>query len=184
MIRALISMFLRLGNWKITGNKPTADKCIIIVLPHTSIFDFVLGKFYATLVGMNPKVLIKKDAFFFPLGAILKALGGIPVDRGTNRHLADQLIEYFRNRKEFILVIAPEGTRKKVKRLKRGFYHIAMETGLPVYMGYINFKTRQLGTGPQLPVTGDFNADMDVLKEFYRGMEGMYPERFDAKSLC
>lgn len=184
MWKALARLLLRLGKWNFSEFKPSERKYIIILLPHTSTMDIVLSKVYGVMMGMNIKGLIKKEGFFFPLGYFVRAIGGIPVDRWKNAHLAEWLIAYANEREDFGLILSPEGTRRKIRRLKRGFYHIATETGMPVYMGYIDYKTRRLGIGPKMPVTGDYHADLQILKDFYRGMEGRHPGLFDAEILC
>jgi len=169
--------------WELVGRKPPVEKYIIIVSPHTSMFDFVIGWMFCYLFGMKVSYLIKKEVFFFPLGPILRWLGGIPVDRSKNRHLAEQMVRYFDKRKAFALIITPEGTRKKVTRLKRGFYRIAERARVPVYMGFIDMKHKKLGVGDEFVITGNFAHDLIQIKTFYRGMQGFHPERFDAEVL-
>lgn len=183
MWKAIARLYFKLFRWEIIGSKPAHKKFIIIVMPHTSGYDFVLSKCYGVYFGIKSKVLIKKEAFFFPLNLIIKAFGGIPVDRWNNRHLAEQLVEYFNSKAEFGLTLTPEGTRKKVKRLKRGFYYIAQSTGASVYMGFIDSKTRRLGIGPEFIITGDYDKDLAQIREFYKGMEGLHRGQFDASIL-
>ncbi|OFY55882.1 MAG: hypothetical protein A2X22_00685 [Bacteroidetes bacterium GWF2_49_14] len=183
MLRAIARLYFKVFGWTVIGAKPKHKKFIVIVLPHTSKFDFFLGKCFGLYFGIHSKVLIKKEAFVFPIKFILKALGGIPVDRSSNSHLAGQLVEYFNSSKEFGLTLTPEGTRKKVKRLKRGFYYIAQATGVPVFMGFIDFKTKRLGIGPEFIITGNFDQDVVQIRNFYKGMEGLYRGRFDTSLL-
>jgi 1-acyl-sn-glycerol-3-phosphate acyltransferase len=183
MFRFLAWLYFKLAGWKVEGGKPQYKKFIVIVLPHTSWFDFFLTKAYGVYFGIKSKGLVKKEMFFFPLNLIIKPLGAIPVDRQHNRRLAEQLINEFNTREQFGLTLTPEATRKKVKRLKRGFYYIAQSTGVPVLMGYIDFKTKRLGIGPELRITGDFDADIEQIRSFYNGMEGMHPDSFDASLL-
>ena len=118
-----------------------APKCIILGAPHTSIWDFVISWLYYRSVGGNAKVMIKKGFFKWPLGPILRHLGGIPVDRttGGGAHLVRQMIEEFGKDEYFQLAIAPEGTRRPVKRWKGGFHLIAKATGVPVFLGYFDW---------------------------------------------
>ena len=108
----------------------------------------------------------------------MKAVGGVPVDRSSNKNLAQSLVEKFESSDEFILIITPEGTRKRVKRWKRGFYHIALAANVPIALAFIDFKTKRLGSGPILYPTGDYKADLEIIKDFYRGMEGKHPGQF------
>jgi len=183
MWKAVARFYFRIFRWTVTGSKPPVKKFIIIVLPHTSKYDFVLGKCYGILWGIKSKVLIKKEGFKFPMGFLLRALGGIPVDRSNNRRLAEQMVEQFNRYAEFGLTITPEGTRGKVRRIKRGFYYIAQSTNVPVYMGFIDYRTRRLGIGPEFLITGDFSKDIVQIRKFYAGMEGLYKGRFDASIL-
>jgi 1-acyl-sn-glycerol-3-phosphate acyltransferase len=183
MFSAIAKLYFKVFRWTIVGAKPNQKKFIVIVLPHTSQFDFFLGKCFGAYYGIRSKVLIKKEAFVFPFSLLLKALGGIPVDRKSNSHLAGQLVDYFNSREEFGLTLTPEGTRKKIKRLKRGFYYIAQATGVPVFMGFIDFKTKTLGIGPEFLITGNFDQDVVQIRDFYKGMEGLYRGRFDSSLL-
>lgn len=176
--RLISKLFFKLGGWEIVGDLPQVNKYIFIVAPHTSQTDFLLGKMYCSVVGFNPKILIKKEAFFFPLGLILRRIGGVPVDRTTNRHLADNLINEFNSHEKFVLNIAPEGTRKLVKRWKKGFYHIAMAANVPICLSFIDYKTKKIGNGPLLYPTGNYAEDMKIIKDFYRNMEGLHRDRF------
>lgn len=183
MRKLFIRYYFKKGGWELIGEKPSYQKYIIIMLPHTSMRDFVLGWMFCHLLNMKVSFLIKKEVFFFPLNLLLKSLGGIPVDRSKNKHLAEQLITYYNDRDDFALIITPEGTRKRVKRLKRGFYHIAQRASVPVFMGFIDLKTKKLGVGPEFVMSGDYNKDIEQIKEFYQHMQGIHPDRFDAKSL-
>ena len=180
MWKVVARAYFRIFRWTVVGSKPTARKFIIIVMPHTSGYDFVLGKCFGVLFGIKSKVLVKKEVFFFPVNLLLKAFGCIPVDRSSNRRLTQQLIVEFNRHDEFGLTLTPEGTRGKVKRIRRGFYYIAQATGVPVYLGFIDTCTRRLGLGPEMVITGDFSRDLGQIREFYSGMEGLHKGKFDA----
>lgn len=178
LFKLFSKLYFKLGGWKVVGDRPPFEKFIFTVAPHTSTFDFVMGKMYCSQIGVKPKVLIKKEAFFFPLGVLLKSIGGVPVDRKTNKGLAKQLIKEFDSHDRFILTVAPEGTRSLVKRWKKGFYHIATSTGVPICLGFIDHKTKTIGSGPMIHPSGDYNADLEKIKDFYRHMEGKHKEKF------
>lgn len=165
----------------LVGEKPSLDKYIFVIAPHTSQLDFITGKVYCALHGIKPKFLIKKEAFGFLLGPILKRMGGIPVDRGSNQQLAQQLVKEFQESDELILVIAPEGTRKKVKRWKRGFHFIGRAAEVPVVLSFIDYKTKRMGVGPVIDLTEDYASDLRKIKSFYRGMEGRHKNKFSAE---
>lgn len=178
VFRLFSKIFLRIKGWKLEGEKPELKKYIIVMAPHTSQSDFFMGKMFGSIKRIKPKFLIKKEAFWFPLGLILRKMGGIPVDRKNNKHLAEDLVKNFTNSEEFILIIAPEGTRKRVKRWKRGFHHIASAANVPLVLSFVDYKTKTIGLGPTIYPTDDYKADLEIIKNFYRDMEGLKPDQF------
>ncbi len=178
LFRLFSKYFFKLFGWEVVGEKPPFKKYIFAVAPHTSQTDFLMGKMYCSQIRIKPRVLIKKESFFFPLGPILRMLGGIPVDRKTNQNLAENMIRIFNSSDDFILTIAPEGTRKRVNRWKKGFYHIAMATNVPICLGFIDFKTKRIGAGPIIHPTGNYSEDLKIIKDFYRPMVGKHPNKF------
>ena len=178
VFRFISKLYFKFAGWEIVGELPQIKKYVFIVAPHTSQTDFFMGKMYCSIVGLKLKILIKKEAFFFPLGVFLRSIGGVPVDRKKNRHLASELIKEFNSSEEFVLNIAPEGTRKLVKRWKKGFYHIAMSANVPICLSFIDHKTKTIGAGPLLYPTGNYEEDLQIIKDFYRDMEGKHTDRF------
>ena len=122
----------------------------------------------------NPAYLRSGQLF---IGIVIHRIAGLANLVG-NRHLAEQLVERFNNSDELVLVITPEGTRKLVKRWKRGFHHIASAAHIPIVFAYVDYKTRTMGIGTTLYPTDDYQADLEIIKNFYRGMEGRNPELF------
>lgn len=171
-------LFLRILGWTWDKKKPPDKKYIIAIAPHTSWTDYIYGTLFGLAIGLRTKVIMKKEMFKFPLGILLRLLGAIPVDRSRNKHLADQLIVEFDKRRKMVLVITPEGTRKKVKRWKKGFYHIAEKTKVHIQLAYIDFKKKHIGFGPSFFPSGDYKEDMKVLIKFYKDKTGKFPERF------
>jgi 1-acyl-sn-glycerol-3-phosphate acyltransferase len=114
--------------------------------------------------------MVKKEMFFWPLGPVLRACGCIPVDRSNASELVRSLIEHMQKDDVFKLAIAPEGTRKPVKRWKAGALKIAAETGVPVYAGYFDWRTRRISCGQKLPLTGDISADLAMMQKHYAGL--------------
>jgi len=178
MLKLIGRFFLRILGWTWDKKKPAQKKYIIAVAPHTSWTDYVYGTLFSLAIGLRTRVMIKKEMFKFPLGIVLRAFGAIPVDRTKNKRLADQLIGEFDRRHKMVLVITPEGTRKKVKRWKKGFYHIAQKTKVYIQLAYIDFKDKHIGFGPSFFPSGDYNEDMKVLSEFFKDKTGKFPERF------
>lgn len=163
---------VKLFGWKF--DLPPADDlkrlhhCVLIEAPHTSIYDFLLGAACVWRMGLNARFFIKKEFFVFPLRHFLKWSGALPIDRGNkNNHMVDKAVEAFGKNDDFTVIITPEGTRKQVKRFKRGFYEIATNANVPIAITYINYKTRHMGVGPLIMPSGDFDADMRIILDFY-----------------
>jgi len=170
--RTLARGILRATRWRLVGTVPRTG--VLVGAPHTSNWDWVVMLLIAWSSGVQPQVLIKREFFKGPIGWLLRATGGIPLDRanpgGTVRKLLEQ------DPDSFLLVIAAEGTRSKGEYWKSGFYKIAQQTGLPISMGFIDGPTRTLGMGPTFTPSGDVVADMDMVREFYADKNGINPE--------
>ncbi|MCQ2286418.1 MAG: 1-acyl-sn-glycerol-3-phosphate acyltransferase [Bacteroidales bacterium] len=176
---------LKLMRFKIdTVNVPKeAKKCVLLFAPHTSMYDFVVGRFALTAMGVRSFFLIKKEVFWFPLGNLLRALGGIPLDRQHVRDFNKFTKELFEKNDEMALLISPEGTRKKVTNWKKGFYHIVQNTGVPLVLGYLDYRSRRGGISGVFHVTGDYEADIEEIKKNYYGMQGKHLGQFDLEDL-
>ncbi len=158
---------------------PKMTKALVVMAPHTSMIDFIHGKFYFSSCGYQPKFLMKKEMFWWPLGAILRKLGAVPIDRNKRVGQIRQIVESFHKDDNFILVMCPEGTRKRVKKWKRGFIKMAKDADLPVYVGFIDYKTHSLGIKGELDMSGTDTQIMNRLKEYYINMEGRNKELFE-----
>lgn len=142
--------------------------CVIIEAPHTSIYDFLLGAACVWKMGLNGRFFIKKEFFIFPIRGFLKRCGALPIDRGNRaNHIVDHAVKALKENEDITIIITPEGTRKPVRRFKHGFYEIATKAGVPITMTYINYKTRQMGILHVIEPSGDFNADMRKILEYY-----------------
>ena len=172
-------VYHNLLGWKTDLYVEIPDKCVICVAPHTSNWDFIIGKiFYSSLRG-KIHFLMKKEWFFFPFGYILKIMGGVPVDRKNKKSsLTEQMIERFSKRKEFRLVISPEGTRKKNSSWKTGFYYIALGAKVPISLAHIDYEKKEIGLSVNFLPTGNVESEMQQIKESYRGFKGKYPDNF------
>lgn len=154
-------------------------KCVLLAAPHTSNYDFVYGRFGATILGMHTRFLIKKEAFKGFLGWMIKKAGGIPVDRRKNNHIIDQVAEEFAKNESFFLMITPEGTRSLVKKWKKGFYAIAMKAEVPIGCVYLDYKKKCIGYGMTVYPTGDYEKDLKKIQDFYRDKHPRHPDRFN-----
>ena len=169
----------RMG-WERVGGPMTEPRAIVLGVPHTSFWDFVISYLFYTSLGKVAHVMIKKELFFWPLGPILRACGCIPVDRSSASTMVRSVISIMNEEETFHLAIAPEGTRSPVKRWKTGFHLIAKETGAAVYMGFFDWGTKKVGCGERFTITDDPKADMQAIQQHYEqlGLVGKHPEKY------
>ena len=139
-------IYYRLLGWKTNVTVPDYDKCVICAAPHTSNWDLFIGKLFYGAIGRKTSFMMKKEWFFFPLGLIFKAVGGIPVNRGRKSSLVDQMTEKFANSKHFHLAITPEGTRKANPNWKKGFYYIALKAQVPIMLIGIDYPSKTISS--------------------------------------
>ncbi len=178
MCKWCIKKYFKLTGWKY-NEFPDVKKAVVLMAPHTSIWDFVLGKLYLNLFEKRAKVFIKKEAFWWPLGYFLKRWGGIPVDRGKRTGLTEKAIEMFNQNSEFLLIITPEGTRKKTKYWKKGFIRIARGANVPVVLGFLDKKTKTLGFLDFVEIEGTDEEIMERVKRKYTGLTGLRKNKFE-----
>jgi 1-acyl-sn-glycerol-3-phosphate acyltransferase len=179
-MRILGKLILRLLGWKVIGEMPDGiRKCIMIEAPHTSNIDFILGRLAFYQLGINARFLIKKELFKFPLGGILKAMGGIPVDRGKKNNMVDYVADLFSKTDELVVIITPEGTRKYNAHWKKGFYHIALKANVPILLGFIDYKKKEGGIGPKIYPTGDYEKEFALIEDFYKDKTACHPENYN-----
>jgi 1-acyl-sn-glycerol-3-phosphate acyltransferase len=157
----------------------------MIAAPHTSNLDFLYSRSAFYLLGLPVKFAIKKEFMESVLGPLLKSMGAIGIDRskgsqGKRNSYVDQMVQYLNEHDHMFIMIAPEGTRKLVKKWKSGFYYIAKDAGVPLICGYLDYKKRHAGIGPIMEVTDDSQSDMERVKAFYRTITPKYPELFNA----
>ena len=172
-------MLRRMG-WESVGGPMKEKKAIVLGVPHTSVWDFLVSYLFYTQFGKVAHIVIKKEFFFWPLGPILRACGAVPVDRESAASMVRSLIHEMDQADEFHLAIAPEGTRKAVKRWKTGFHLIARETGATVYVGYYDWGRKRISVGEPFELTDDPKADMQRIYDIYRpmGIQGKHKDGF------
>ncbi|MFL6089862.1 MAG: 1-acyl-sn-glycerol-3-phosphate acyltransferase [Aeromicrobium sp.] len=175
MKRLLVRLALAISRYKMVGT--TSERVGVFVgAPHTSNWDFVVAVMVMWHNGLPLRVLVKDDLFKGPLAWILRAFGGIAIDRNNAVGIVDGLVaEAADAHKPFVLVVAAEGTRKQGTYWKSGFYRIAEQASLPIILGFVDHDTRTMGVGPTLRPTGDVRADMDVVRAFYADKGGIKP---------
>ena len=164
--------------WKIDKHTPSGvDKCVIVMGPHTSNWDFVLGKMAFVSYGVKAKFLIKKELFFFPFGYLLKWMGGIPVDRSQRNNLTQRAKELFDQLETLYLVFTPEGTRSYNANWKKGFYYIAQTSKVPIYIAYVDYEKKIGGFHSVFQPTGHADKDILQIKAILSNFKGRFPEQ-------
>lgn len=175
-------MLLKFMGWTMYGDIPQEKKCIILAAPHTTIWDFGIGYFYYRAHHSHIRVMVKQESFFFPAKYILRGMGGFPVNRESPQTLLVSIVRRMRRNddEQFHLVICPEGTRKAVRKWKKGYHTIAHAAGVPVYVAVIDWGTKRVGIHQRLELTDDADADTARLQKIYRdlGVRGKFPECF------
>lgn len=172
--RLLATVLFRVARWRVVGGLPRSG--IFVGAPHTSNWDFVITLLVLWREGVPPRVLMKRELFRGPLAPLLRACGGVPIDRAT-AGLVRRLAAERTDGTPFVVVLAAEGTRSKTDHWKSGFYRLAQQTGLPVTLGFVDGPSRTAGIGPTFHPTGDLRADMDLVRAFYADKRGLHPER-------
>ena len=173
-----ISLYiLKFFGWRLQADIPPDKKFIIIGAPHTSNWDFPLAILALSAMGLKFHWVGKHTLFRFPFGFFFKALGGVPVDRNIRQSFIQKMIGLFSNSNPFILAIAPEGTRAKTGYWKTGFYSIAIDAGIPIALGYLDYKNKTMGVGATLYPTRDIEKDFLVIQKFYANKTGRFPDK-------
>lgn len=184
MLRLISKFILRVFGWKIVGEFPEGKKFVVLAAPHTSLWDFVWGRLYYSSIGKPVMFMVKDKYFFFPLGILLNWLGAIPVYIGKKTGLVQQMVNEFEKSDQFLITIAPEATRKRVNRWKKGFYHISRQANVPVALGYLDYKKRNLGIIDTIILSGDEKADFEKMRLIYKNISAKYPEKFNTDIIC
>ncbi len=177
---ANFSKFLlnKVMGWKAIDNFPVVPKCVIAIAPHTSNWDFVVGKLAYSSLGRKANFLIKAEWFVFPFNLFFKKIGGIPVKRDSSESLTSKLADEYKKRDWMHLGITPEGTRKPVKEWKKGFYYIAMNANVPILLVGLDYGRKEAKVLAHFYPTGDFRSDIVKIQSYFKDIEAKKPENF------
>ena len=178
MKRAISRLLLKMLGWQVVVTQPDYPKCVICVAPHTSNWDFFIGKLAYLSIGRFAGFMMKKEWFFWPLGPIFKAMGGIPVWRSKNCSMTDNLAEQAKKMETFHLSITPEGTRSLNPEWKKGAYYIALKAQIPLLLYGVDYEKREIVCTKSFIPTGDIDNEMRELKLYYKDFKGKHPELF------
>ncbi len=176
-MRGLLLGLYRLAGWRVEGTFPETNKVVVIAAPHTSNWDlpFMLG------VALHFRVRLRwmgKDALFKPpFGWLMRALGGIPIDRSKTNDVVAQMVEIFRRADRLAVAIPPEGTRSKTRYWKTGFYNIAHGADVPIALGFLDYARKVGGIGMVMRTSGDYETDLETIKAFYAQVTPRFPDR-------
>ena len=178
MIRRLLArLYWLCSRWRLRTEPTPTRPTVLVGAPHTSNWDFVLMLAIAWRLGIHIRWLGKASLFAGWRGRVMRALGGIAVDRSDAARVVAEIVARVNSGEVFSLVVTPDGTRGGNAYWKSGFYRIARETGMPVTLGYVDRTTMTTGLGPTIALTGDVAADMDRIRAFYADKAGLRPER-------
>lgn len=171
---------LKLFGWRLNVSLPNLPKMVIIVAPHTSNWDAIF--LIAAILTLRLRIhwFGKHTVFRWPLRSFLHWLGGIPIDRSAAGGVVGQTTRRFAESAQFIVGLAPEGTRSLAPQWKKGFYQIAHSAQVPIVAAYIDYGSRTVGLGPVIVPSGDYEADLETLQVFYRSITPRHPEKFAA----
>jgi 1-acyl-sn-glycerol-3-phosphate acyltransferase len=157
--------------------RPERPKGVVIVYPHTSNWDFLVGYLAKVAAGLHLQWIGKDSLFRWPLGALFRRMGGIPVRRGARAGFIGELAREFAARDRLWIALAPEGTRSRTDHWKSGFYHLALAAGVPVGLASIDWGRRRIEFRHTMDLSGDPESDLRRLRAFYEGVRGLRPER-------
>jgi 1-acyl-sn-glycerol-3-phosphate acyltransferase len=175
--RNFAALILKLAGWRPQGQWPDLPKFLIVGAPHTSNWDGLLAVLYLLASGLDIHWMAKREVFDNPFRGILRWLGGIPVDRQAPQGIVEQIVERFNALEKFVVVITPEGTRKRVEKWKTGFYRIALGANVPIVLAYADYAKRVIGIGPTIIPSGDLEADLARIQSFFKTITPRHPER-------
>jgi len=168
---------LKIIGWRKSGQVPKLPKFVLIAAPHTSNWDFPVTLAIVFAFRMQLHWLGKESLFRWPFGILFRWLGGIPVNRSKSTDMVAQTIQTFKEKARLVMMLAPEGTRKKVRYWKTGFYHIATGANVPIVMGFLDYAKKAGGIGPILMPTGNIESDMEKIRAFYENIKGKVPDK-------
>ena len=165
---------LRLGGWRMIGAWPDVDKVVVIVAPHSSAWDAIWGIAAKVAMGLGIVFIGKKEAFWGPLGWLLRLFGGVPVDRGAPGGIVDQVARQINDAERMWFVLAPEGTRRKVDQWKTGFWKIARRAQVPVFCVGFNYPDRTIRLDQLITLSDDMEADMRRIRALFAHYRGKH----------
>jgi 1-acyl-sn-glycerol-3-phosphate acyltransferase len=178
MMRGLYRFFFKRAGWKIKGVIPRSlHKYVMVVAPHTSNWDFLVGLAARSILDIDTYYVAKKELFKFPAGWLFRKLGGFPVDRSRSSNFVDAVVDLFKDKERFSICLTPEGTRSYAEKWKTGFYYIALKAQIPIVMVAFNYATKEVIVNPPFYPTGNIEQDIKYMKDYYKKIPGKIPDQ-------
>lgn len=177
LTRFLAKFILKIMRWKTTTIPLNFSKFVLIGAHHTSNWDFVIGYLVMSAIGLKLKWVGKHTLFRWPFGQFMRWLGGIPVNRTLSTNFIEQVVHYFHQYKQFVIAMAPEGTRRHTAYWRSGFYYIALQAQVPIVMGFLDYQKKVGGLGALFIPSGDKEADLQIIRDFFKNVHPKYPEK-------
>ncbi|MEQ8706832.1 MAG: 1-acyl-sn-glycerol-3-phosphate acyltransferase [Phaeodactylibacter sp.] len=185
MGKRLAALLLRLSGWRLNPAVPKeVEHCVIIAAPHTSNWDIYYARLAFYVMGIPLKFTIKREWMRFPLGLIIGPLGGLAIDRrprgdsGERPSYTQLMAELLESQDKMAIMVTPEGTRGRREKWKTGFYYAALQAKAPICLGYLDYTKKEAGVGAFIYPTGDVEAELKQIMDFYRNIKGKYPDQF------
>ena len=175
---ALGRLLMRISGWRFEGELPNIPKMVLIVAPHTSNWDFPVGLMAKVALRLGGTFIGKHTLFRWPFGGLMRALGGIPVDRSATTGFVSEVARALRDADRMTVVLAPEGTRRRIPQWKSGFYRIAVEAGAPILPVGFDYSRKVVFFAPLLHPTGDYEKDLAELRSHFRPDMARKPENY------
>ena len=173
ILRAISIVILKILRWQTRGGELPHQKFVLIGAPHTSNWDFPLMLMVVLKLRLRVFWMGKHTLFPLPFSGFMKWLGGIPINRSASHNVVRETVRQFKENKDLVVLVPPEGTRSKVARWKTGFYHIANMAEVPILMGYVNAEKKEAGFADFFYPTGDVEGDLEKIREFYHPIKGL-----------
>ena len=175
LTQRVCARILRACGWTVVFRWPPVPKCVVIFYPHTSNWDFVWGVLAYLSLGWSVRWCGKDSWFRWPVGILARALGGIPVNRRERTGFVGRLKRAYESADELYVAITPEGTRSRTDHWKSGFYHLALETGYPVGLGFIDRPSKRIGIDTYVALSGNEEQDLAIFRAYYADKRGVHP---------
>ena len=176
LLQKIAKFFITITGWKFKGDIPRSDRIILVAGPHTSNWDFLLALAFIFGLNLNVFWIGKHTLFKNGLSKIMRKLGGIPVDRASPELLMNEVSHIVKKQQGVIIAISPEGTRKKVERLKSGFLRIAKTTNSQILLAGIDFESKLIHLGKLFEPSGNTESDLLNVHNYFRQFKGKRPE--------